>query len=321
MTSTPFSARGAVDLGALAAARESEKRASQAKANAPAGVMVDVTELNFEAEVVERSMTIPVVLDMWSARSAGSQQLSPILATLAAEYGGRWILGRVDVDTNQQIAAAFQVQSIPAVFAVLKGQPVPLFDRPYPEAQIRQVLAQLLVMAAEQGVTGIVGDPAAAGNEADGSEADGQPKSESVEPEPELDPRFDAAFDAVESGDWDAADSAYRTILDTTPADADALAGVAMVGLYRRTEHLTISEVRAAAGAHPERVETLCELADLDALGGDWAAAFRSLVECIKLTSGDDRTAIRSRILDLFLIAGDDPAVAPARISLANALY
>jgi putative thioredoxin len=316
VTSTPFSARGAVDLGALAAARESEKRASQAKANAPEGVMVDINELNFEAEVVERSMTIPVVLDMWSARSAGSQQLSPILATLAAEYGGRWILGRVDVDTNQQIAAAFQVQSIPAVFAVLKGQPVPLFDRPYPEAQIRQVLEQLLVMAAEQGVAGSVGDAAAVG-----SAADGQPAGELVEPEPPLDPRFDAAFDAVEAGDWDAADGAYRTILDTTPADADALAGVAMVGLYRRTEHLIISEVRAAAEANPDSVEALSELADLDALSGDWGAAFRSLVACIKLTSGDERSAIRSRILDLFLIAGDDPSVAPARIALANALY
>ena len=125
MASTPFSARGAVDLGALATARQNQQKAAQAMANAPAGVVIDVTTENFQAEVIDRSMQVPVVLDLWAEWCGPCKQLSPILEKLAADDGGRWVLAKVDVDAEQQIAAAFQVQSIPSVFAVIAGQPVP----------------------------------------------------------------------------------------------------------------------------------------------------------------------------------------------------
>ena len=128
MASTPFSARGAVDLGALATARQNQQKAAQAMANAPAGVVIDVTTENFQAEVIDRSMQVPVVLDLWAEWCGPCKQLSPILEKLAAEDGGRWVLAKVDVDAEQQIAAAFQVQSIPSVFAVIAGPagaPVP----------------------------------------------------------------------------------------------------------------------------------------------------------------------------------------------------
>ena len=121
MASTPFSARGAVDLGALATARQNQQKAAQAMANAPAGVVIDVTTENFQAEVIDRSMQVPVVLDLWAEWCGPCKQFSPILEKLAAEDGGRWVLAKVDVDAEQQIAAAFQVQSIPSVFAVIAG--------------------------------------------------------------------------------------------------------------------------------------------------------------------------------------------------------
>ncbi len=302
MANTPFSARGAVDLGALATARQNQAKAAEAMASAPAGVVIDATVENFQSEVIDRSTTVPVVLDMQAQWAEPSQQLSPILERLAAGYGGQFILARVDVDAQQQIAAAFQVQSIPSVFAVIKGQPVPLFQGLYPEPEIRQILDELLRVAAEQGVTGTVG-----------------PESGSAAEEPEevevpLDPRFAAAYEAIESGDWTAAEAAYRTVLTASPADTDATAGLALVGLYRRTDGLE------APTSTDDDASTLLA-ADFAALGNDWTTAFRLATDVVRRTAGDERDAARARVLDYFIMAGDDAAVIPARAALASALY
>jgi putative thioredoxin len=303
MATNPLSGRvntqGAVDLGALAAARENQAKAERALANAPEGVVRIVTMVNFEADVVNLSMTVPVVVNLHSDRSPASAQLTPILERFAAESGGQFVLAMVNVDTDAQIAQAFQVQAIPTVIAVLKGQPVPLFEGAQPEEQIRAVLAELLRVAAENGITGAM----------DSGEEGALDTSE----EP-VDPRFEAAFEAIDAGDWDAAERAYRTVLDTSPADADAQAGLAMVGLYKRTDG---REMPSA----PTTVEDSMLAADFAALEGDWPSAFALLIESVRRTSGDERDVVRTRLLELFTIAGDDPSVPSARTALASALY
>jgi putative thioredoxin len=132
--------RGAVDLSALAQQRQAQQRRDAVMGDAPTGVVVDVTEATFQAEVIDRSQTVPVVLDLWAEWCGPCKALSPILETLAVEYAGQFVLAKVDVDAEQRIAAAFQVQSIPSVFAVVGGQPVPLFQGALPEPQIRQYL-------------------------------------------------------------------------------------------------------------------------------------------------------------------------------------
>ena len=146
--------RGAVDLGALAAQREAQQRAATAAASGATVAVVDVTEETFEAAVLQQSMTVPVVLDLWAEWCQPCKTLSPILEGLAAEYGGRFVLAKVDVDANQRIAQAFQVQSIPSVFAVIQGQPLPLFQGALPEPQVRQYIDALLAEAAKAGVAG-----------------------------------------------------------------------------------------------------------------------------------------------------------------------
>lgn len=307
MSSTPFTARGAVDLGALATARQNQQKAAAALADAPAGVVIDVTTESFQAQVIDRSMTVPVVLDLWAEWCGPCKTLSPVLERLAAEYGGRWVLAKVDVDAEQQIAAAFQVQSIPSVFAVVKGQPIPLFQGAYPEAQIRQVLDELLRVAAEQGVAGTVGDdpPVEAAEE-----------TADVAPEPPADPRFEAAYDAIEAGDWEAAERAYRSVLASDPTDPDAAAGVALVGLYKRT--MSADEPVDPA---PDDLEARLLMADFAALRNDWPTAFDAAIRVVRESAGDERESARTRVVEYFLLAGDDPSVPKARSALASALF
>ena len=303
--------RGAVDLSALARPAAPAPGAPPATGDGGAGVVVDITEADFDA-LLQQSLTVPVVVDLWAEWCGPCKQLSPVLERLAVEYGGRFVLAKVDVDANPRLAQAFQAQSIPMVVALLKGQPVPMFTGAVPEAQARQVLDQLLEVAAQNGVTGTV--------------AVGEPgELPEVPAEPPLPPLHAEAADAFEAGDFDRAVRAFTQALNEDPGDLDAKAGLAQAKLFARVSAVpaaVMAGFAAAAAADPANVDAGMAVADGDLFGGSVEDAFARLVDLVRVTSGDDRARVRTRLLELFEVVGpQDPRVAAARVALANALF
>ena len=300
--------RGAIDLGALAQARKAQSVASEVLANAPAGVVVDVNEQDFQQKVIDISKTVPVIVDLWAEWCGPCKQLSPLLEKLAAEYKGRFVLAKIDVDANPRLSQMFQVQSIPAVFAVIGESAGPLFQGAIPEAELRQVIAEVLRIAAEQGVNGTINTEV----------------QENVAPvieEEKIDPRLEAAFNAIEKGDFVAANNSYKEMLNQNPADQVAQAGLAQVGLLERASKLNSNDVLQKASDRKDFASQM-DLADLELMKGNPGAGFAVLINAIKISSGEDRDKLRARLLELFVVVGDsDPEVIKARRDLASALF
>lgn len=300
----------AVDLSALKARSEATARPSQAAPGAAAEggsrFVVDVTEQTFQAEVIERSLEIPVVIDLWAEWCGPCKQLSPVLERLAEAAGGAWILAKVDIDANPRIAQAFGVQSIPMVVAVVGGQPVDAFNGAQPEPQVRKWISALLDALRDR-MPGIAAAEAAAAGE--------QPVEE-----PE-DPRFTAAEDALELGDYTAAEAAYQQILAVEPANEQATAALAQVRFLARAETADPTAV-ARADAAPDDVDAQLAAADAEVAGDQVEGAFARLVATVARTSDDDRNKAREHLIGLFeLFPADDPRVSSARRALARALF
>ena len=300
--------RGAIDLGALAQSRKAQSVASDALANAPARVVVDVNEEDFQQKVIDISKTVPVIVDLWAEWCGPCKQLSPLLEKLAAEYKGRFVLAKIDVDANPRLSQMFQVQSIPAVFAVIGESAGPLFQGAIPEAELRQVIEEVLRIAAEQGVNGTINTEV---------QEDVAPVIE----EEQIDPRLEAAFNAIEKGDFVAANNSYKEMLNQNPADQVALAGLAQVGLLERASKLNPNDVLQKASDRKDFASQM-DLADLELMKGNPGAGFSVLINAIKISSGEDRDKLRARLLELFIVVGDsDPEVIKARRDLASALF
>ena len=244
--------------------------------------IIDVSEATFTRDVIDRSHDVPVVVDFWAGWCGPCKALGPVLERLAEEAGGSWILAKVDVDANPQLAAAFGVQGIPAVRAFKGGREVAEFTGALPEPSVRDWLTQLgpspADLAYEEGVA---------------LEAEGQ---------------------------LDGAAEQYRRALAEAPAHAEAAVALNRVELAQRAAGLDRSDLEQRAGAGD--IEAVLDLADLDAQAGDFAAAFARLVDALRQTRGDDRERVRQRLVALLDVPPpDDPRVSAARRAMASALF
>ena len=257
---------------------------------------VEITPENLTNEFLALSKAKPVVLICWSPRSPESEEVVGILGKLALADQGAWVLGRVDVDAQQQVAQALQVRAVPFAVAIINEQMVPLFEQPYPEAQIRMVIDKVLALAAEQGV--------------------GEVATEKIEPEEE------EAIAALDAGDFVAAEAAYKKLLARKPNDTFAVLGLAQTQLMARTDGVDGAKVMQDALASPDEIEIQLQCADIEIVSGYLEPAFARLLRLIPLFDGAEKKQIKDRLIELFaLVDPADPRVIKARTALANALF
>lgn len=292
---------GAVDLSAL---KQRAQEPASGEPSAGGEWTVEVTEANLESEVLAQSNRVPVIVLLGSPRSEASAALAATLGDLVAEDRGTWALARVNVDTNPQIAQVFGVQAVPTVVAVAAGRPLTSFTGPQPADQLRRWLDSIL-----DAVAGKLPDA---------------PVSDDEDTEEAVDPALAAARDALDSGDFEAARTAYQGLLDggaTGAVAAEATAAVRQIAFLIRATGQPQDAV-LTANAAPGDIDAGLAAADVEVLSQQPDSAFDRLVALVRGTSDDDRAKVRARLLELFeLFDPADPAVIAGRRKLANALF
>ena len=307
--STGGPAPSAPSAGAAGAARTAGAGATTGavagEGAVPGPLVVDVDAQNLR-EVAETSTRVPVVVVLHASRSQVSTDLAGQLQTLAREYAGRFQLARVDVDTAPEVAQALQVAAVPTVVALIAGQPVPLFQGAIPADQLRELLDQLLELAARNGVTGSLAPQA----------ADAEP----VEPEETEVER--AAREALERGDYAAAEEVYDHAIAQSPADDELKVARAQIRMLGRMDGKDPRALLAAADAPGASVEDQLAGADAALALGDVNVALGRALEAVRSHAGEERETARLRLLELFDIIGSSaPEVTRARRQLATLLF
>jgi putative thioredoxin len=257
---------------------------------------IEVSVENLSGDILPLSLVRPVIVLMWSPRSPESVEMIKVLGKLEGDYKEAFALARVDIESHPQVAQAFQTKTVPYAVAIIAEQMVPLFEQSYPEAQVRMVLDKVLTLASEQGI--------------------GQAPVEQMEAE-EIE-----AMDALEAGNYVAAEAAYKKWLSRKPSENLAKLGLAQTQLLIRTEGLELNVVLDESTKNPTDITLQLRAADVEIVNGGVEAAFARLIQAVRFTSGDERTKVKDHLLNLFaLVDQSDPRLAAARKELASALF
>ncbi|MFV0495339.1 co-chaperone YbbN [Mycobacterium sp.] len=297
---------GAVDLSGLKQRAQQNAAAGSAPARgavpAPGGAagpgVTRLTEANFEDAVINRSDEVPVVVLLWSSRSDVCVELFDTLAGMVAISDGKWAMAEADVDELPGMAQVFGVQAVPTVVALAAGQPISSFQGAQPADQLQQWIDKILE---------------ATDGKLRGRGGSGEPAG--------VDPALARAREELESGDLEAARASYQAILDADQSSAEAKGAIRQIDFLTRATAQRPDAVQVADAA-PEDIEAAFAAADVQILNQDVGGAFGRLIALVSSTFGDERSTVRTRLIELFeLFDPADPEVVAGRRNLASALY
>ena len=295
------SLNGAYDLSSLKKAPETGVASNAASPSAGkvavASLVQNCTEQTLKA-VLDLSASVPVILE-FHADSVRTMQISERLKDAVEKLDGRLVLARIDAQIEQRVGQAFGIKGAPTVIAVVKGQPVPLFEGEQSAEVIEQIFARVLEVAVENGVSG-------------------QAEVSTEEPDIQLPPLHQKAFELIETEDYDGAIAVYEQALRENPRDDLAVAGLAQVKLLKRTADADFENV---SDQPPVALNELLDWADIQISTSNVKVAFDALLDAFEQRV-DDREPIRKHIVELFAVI--DPAnadLAAARRRLATLLY
>jgi putative thioredoxin len=257
-----------------------------------------VMQENLVSDFVAKSKELVVILLAWSARSAQAKEILETLGKLEIADKNAWLLGVVDDDAQPQVAQALQIKSVPVAIAIIGEQLLPLFESVPPADQVRLVINKLLELAAQKGV---------------GTAPEG-PTEIPMEPEEQ------AAYAAMEKGDYKAAKLSYEAWLKRKPNEQVAAVGLAQVNLMLRIDGL--DPVLTLKNAKDNDLTSQLMCADIEIATGNYEAAFDRLIKAVKNFAGDDRNKAKAHLITLFnLVDPTDPRLVKARGQLASALF
>jgi putative thioredoxin len=276
----------------------------------------DATTETFEAEVLRKSLEVPVLVDFWATWCGPCKTLGPILEKLAGEYNGAFVLAKVDVDKEQQIAAAFQIRSVPTVFLVKGGQLVDGFPGALPEGQLREFLASHGVVPAE----GALPDEEPAPLD---PQAQVAALREAISAEPDKDElKLDLVLALLKTGE---APEAER-LLDALPAnlatDDRAVKARARLGFAAALKDAPAPEaLRTVVQANPDDLRARHLLGVHALVAGDSEQALEQFLEMLKRDRAYEDGLARKSLIDAFRVIEDEALVSQYRRKMSSLLF